>query len=324
MAIKRQSWVDYARGIAIILVLYRHVFEGIKNSGISIEKYLAIEHANIMFFSFRMPLFFIISGVFVIDSLKKRGLKNFIETKARLILYPYFLWGVIQITLQLLLSDYVNADRSLVSYLHLFYMPRGLDQFWYLYTLFNVSVLYVIAAHFLKLKHIHHIIIGVLFFYLSVKAYQLKINLGFLGDVLHYYLFFAIGDSVSKLIRSTENKKYLESWKLLLLLFVPFIVAQYYYLTVNIPHAAMNYEFVEFFQPVIFVAIALIGGAFIIFLSFFLQKMQLLSWLNVLGRHSLYIYVAHVMVLASVRIFMTKVLNIYNVPLLLGAGIVFG
>lgn len=71
----RETWIDYARGIAIILVLYRHVFEGIKNAGIAVERYLFIEHFNIMFFSFRMPLFFIVSGIFVKSSLKKEGLQ---------------------------------------------------------------------------------------------------------------------------------------------------------------------------------------------------------------------------------------------------------
>src|ERR1700730_9130577 len=94
----RLTWIDYAKGIAIILVLYRHVFEGIKASGIAIEKYISLEHANIMFFSFRMPLFFIVSGIFVASSLHKRGLKDFIATKMKTILYPYFLWGALQIT----------------------------------------------------------------------------------------------------------------------------------------------------------------------------------------------------------------------------------
>ena len=84
----RQTWIDYARGIAIILVLYRHVFEGIKNSGLPVLSYAALEHANILFFSFRMPLFFIVSGIFVAGSLFKRGLGKFVETKARTILYP--------------------------------------------------------------------------------------------------------------------------------------------------------------------------------------------------------------------------------------------
>lgn len=320
----RQTWIDYARGIAIILVLYRHVFEGIKNAGISVEDYLPIEHANILFFSFRMPLFFIVSGVFVMGSLKKRGFSDFVISKIKVILYPYFLWGTLQITLQLILSNYVNADRTLESYTYLFYMPRAVDQFWYLYALFNVTIIYVLVYKTVKLKPIHNIFIGCILFYLSIMAYQAKINIGFLGDILHYYVFFAIGDTLSNFIRSKDNIKYFESGKLLLLALIPFIATQYYFLNENLLYSKMNYEFVEYYQPVIFLLIALTGCSFVILLSFFFQKVKAIPWLHILGRHSLYIYVAHVMVLASVRIILTRVFGIYNVPILLLSGIFMG
>ena len=69
----RLPWVDYARGIAIMLVLYRHIYEGISRAGLSGQKFAYLEHANIIFYSFRMPLFFILSGVFIGKSLKKRS-----------------------------------------------------------------------------------------------------------------------------------------------------------------------------------------------------------------------------------------------------------
>src|SRR5579862_1800772 len=84
----RYPWIDYSRGIAIFLVLYRHIFEGIKRSGLSIERYTYLEHANIIFFSFRMPLFFIISGIFIGASIRKRGISNFIVNKWKILLYP--------------------------------------------------------------------------------------------------------------------------------------------------------------------------------------------------------------------------------------------
>ena len=320
----RETWIDYARGIAIILVLYRHVFEGIKNAGISVERYLFIEHFNVMFFSFRMPLFFIVSGIFVESSLKKRGLKGFVSTKVKTVLFPFFLWGMLQITLQLILSKYVNSNRTIFSYLDLLYAPRAIDQFWYLYALFNVSVIYAIWAVSFKLSPVSNIFIGAVLYYLSSLAHQANIGLGFLGDILHYYIFFAIGDLLSNAIRKKGNRKYFESSKLLGLLFVPFFATQYYFLRQNLLHLSTGYEYVEYYQPLLFIVIALLGCNFILALSFFLQKLKAIPWLHVLGSHSLYIYVSHVIVLAAVRMFMTKVLGIYNVPLLLIFGIGLG
>lgn len=51
----RLPWVDYLKGLAIILVVYRHVFYGIQRSGIVIPDLLVT--ANMLFHSFRMPLF---------------------------------------------------------------------------------------------------------------------------------------------------------------------------------------------------------------------------------------------------------------------------
>ena len=324
MKSSRETWIDYARGIAIILVVYRHAFEGIKDAGVNVQKYLAIEHANMMVFSFRMPLFFIVSGVFVMGSFKKRGLKEYIIAKSRSILYPYFVWGIFQITIQILLSKYINSKLTFYSYLDLLYMPRAIDQFWYLYALFNVSVLYVLMYYKFRLKAGYNILIGGVLFFISVMAYQAKINLGFLGDVFHYYLFFAIGDFLSSTIRNKSNTKYFESWKLLLVLLFPFLVSQYIFLNRNLPYANIKYVYVEYYQPVSFITIALIGCLFVIILSFNLQRAKLIPWLHVLGRHSLYIYVSHIMVLAVVRIFMMKVLGISFVPILFPTVVIMG
>src|ERR1700724_1835666 len=154
----RLAWIDYARGIAILLVLYRHVFEGIKESGINVKPWLTLEHANIIFFSFRMPLFFIVSGVFMGGSLFKRGLGGFILNKCKIILYPYALWAAIQITLQLLFSKYVNGGRDPGDYLYILYAPREIEQFWYLYALFNVTVLYAVVKAKFKLQPLYQFI----------------------------------------------------------------------------------------------------------------------------------------------------------------------
>lgn len=320
---KRQTWIDYARGIAIILVLYRHVFEGLKSAGLAVQEYITLEHANILFFSFRMPLFFIVSGIFVESSLIKRGLKRFVGTKVQSILYPYFLWGALQITLQLVLSAYVNADRTPADYLYLLYQPREVEQFWYLYALFNVSVLYA----FLKtvgLNFWQNFGLGLGLFYASALVGQSQINIGFLADIMHYFVFYAIGDGIGRFIRNSDNLKMLSSRKLWLCLLLPFIVTQGYFLWANLQNHSRYYDFVEYHQPFSFLIIALTGCAFVMSCAFLLQRFNTMKWLHQLGQYSLYIYVAHVMVLAATRIVMVKLLNITHIPTLLITGIVLG
>ncbi|MFZ1529703.1 MAG: acyltransferase [Ferruginibacter sp.] len=324
MNAKRQGWIDYARGIAIILVLYRHVFEGIKQAGVPVTRYLSVEYANIMFYSFRMPLFFIVSGFFVASSLKKRGVQEFVATKARTILYPYFLWGGLQITLQLIFSGYVNANREQMDYALLFYSPRQVGQFWYLYALFSVAVLYALGKVLLKIPVWLNLLIGLIMFYTSSFLFRNDINVWFLSDILHYYVFFAVGDLAGGFMTNADSKRFLESNKILLLMLLPFVGLQGWYLYENLKNPSEHYDYVEYHLPLVFLLISLVGCAFIILLSHLLQRKQIASWVRVLGEHSLYIYVAHVMVMAGVRIFMMHVLHINHLPTLLLTGIASG
>lgn len=316
--------MDFARGVAIILVLYRHVFEGIKSSGIPVDDYMYLEHMNILFYSFRMPLFFIVSGIFLSASFAKRGMSKYIEARARAILFPYFLWGALQITIQILFAEYVNHPPELFSYLYLFYEPRQIEQFWYLYALFNVSVVYVFMKYILKLRYWHHIALGLLFFFLSVLSYQYHISLGFVKDILHYYIFIALGDLIHKAIKKPKNIEFFQSWKLFFILIIPFVVSQTYFLIENLKYPESKYQYVEYYQPYLFILISLIGCAFVASICFLFQRYSRPDWLRVLGLHSLYIYVAHVIAFASVRTVMTRLFHIDNVIVLLVTGIIAG
>ncbi|HEU0065226.1 MAG TPA: acyltransferase [Flavisolibacter sp.] len=322
----RYNWIDYARGIAIILVVYRHSFEGIKRAGFSTVNYRFLEYANIIFFSFRMPLFFIVSGIFISGSLFKRGLNQFIGNKAKTILYPYFLWGILQITLQLLFGQYLSSQRKVSHYLDLFYLPREVEQFWYLYALFNVSVLYAIIKIKLKLLPKHQLLLGLALFLLSAFTAQNNIDLGFVNDIFHYYLFFALGDNLSELIRSENNRKFLSSWKLFFILLPLFIVSQIYFLIVNLNHSPekFKYLYTEYYQPFAYILIALIGCCFIMNITYMLQQKNTVVLLRRIGFYSLYIYVCHVMITAPTRILLNRLLHISNVPFLLLCCVIAG
>jgi fucose 4-O-acetylase-like acetyltransferase len=322
----RYKWIDYARGIAIILVVYRHSFEGIKRAGFSINQYIFLEHANIIFFSFRMPLFFIVSGIFISASILKRGLNGILINKCKTILYPYFLWGILQITLQLIFSHYLSLHRHANHYLYLFYLPREVEQFWYLYALFNVTILYALIKVKLKFSALHQLLLGFAFYLLSSVTAQYNIDLGFVNDILHYYLFFAIGDAMTGFILSLKNQRLLSSWKLFFILLPLFVISQIYFLKVNMQHDPEKYKYlyVEYYQPLVYLFIAFIGCTFIMNITQMLQQKNALEWLRKIGFYSLYIYVCHVMVTAPTRILLSRVLQINNVPVILISCICMG
>jgi fucose 4-O-acetylase-like acetyltransferase len=318
----RYPWIDYARGITILLVVYRHVFEGLGNVGPGSDSYGILKYLNIFFFSFRMPLFFIVSGIFFGGSLDRKGIGEYIGNRFQTIFYPLIIWGSIQVTLQLFFAGYVNAEREPMNYLHLLIEPRKIEQFWYLNALFFVSILYAAMRWYLKVKPWQQLLLGIFLYAISGYCHIHNINIGFLSDVFFFYMFFAVGDLLADLVLNTKNHKVLTSWRTTLIALPIFIAIQHYFTYLNLEHGDDYY--VQFRQPAIFAVTALAGGAFVIHIAFLLQKLDVMRFLRVIGYHSLYIYVMHLMITSSSRIILIKLFDIQDIPVLMVISVTIG
>jgi fucose 4-O-acetylase-like acetyltransferase len=295
----RYAWIDYAKGIAIILVAYRHVVYGLLNSGVEVSQPLA--DLNTMLYSFRMPLFFVLSGLFFNRSVQKRGGKAFMQNKAGTLLYPYLLWALIQITLQIVFSRFANAQRGADAYLDIFIQPRNLDQLWYLFALFNVSALYFFTSQVLRIGDRWQLLIGLVLLGIAPLVQPWST----LYDIALHYIFFSIGCNVAGHFFSGSFKQSWSQGKRLLLALPPFIAVQLYFLF----HQDMNLY--------LYAVVALAGSAFILMLSFWLEKKDAWVFLRVVGNYSLYIYLLHVMVIAVLRTLILKSGIAIPVPVLL-------
>ena len=313
----RLAWIDYARGICIILVCFRHCMEGLKQAGLPLQEYPVLQVLNICFYSFRMPLFFIISGLFVSSGLFKKGLGPYVNGRFRIVFYPLLVWGSIQITIQFLLKDYVNAHRVPLDYLNLIINPRRIEQFWYLNALFFVGALYALFKVAFRINYWQQLLLGMIFYTIAGMFRYTETNGYLLTDILNYYIYFCIGDIISGYVLGKKNKKTMitaPSW--LLASFIVFLGSQYLYTILNLsPHH--NEFYVGDKLPALAFFIALSGCAFIIQIAFLLQRAGIFKWLRVIGYHSLYIYLAHVMVIASVRILLMRGFHVTSVPVIL-------
>jgi fucose 4-O-acetylase-like acetyltransferase len=101
---ERNAWVDYAKAIGIILVVYGHVARGVFNAGLPMDqdKYLLVDS---VIYSFHMPLFFFLSGLFFYDSLVKRGKTGLVVNKIDTIVYPFIVWSLLQGVVEVVLSN---------------------------------------------------------------------------------------------------------------------------------------------------------------------------------------------------------------------------
>jgi fucose 4-O-acetylase-like acetyltransferase len=283
--------------------------------GAGTNSYATLKYFNIFFFSFRMPLFFIVSGIFLGGSLARKGFGKYVTDRFHTIFYPLLIWGILQITLQLIFAGYVNAERYPMDYLNLVINPRRIEQFWYLNALFFVSVLYALIRWYARFKPLQQLLLGLFLYSVAAYCHIHKFHIGFLIDVFFFYIFFAIGDAISDVFLHDKNYKFLTSFRTLLLILPAFVALQHYFTRLNLAYGDDYY--VQFYRPEIYIMTALIGCAFIINLSFVLQRLNIFRFLRVIGYHSLYIYVMHLMIAAGVRIVLVEIFNVENIPLLM-------
>lgn len=301
----RWPWVDYLKGIAIVLVVYRHVLIGIQRNGMVVPEPLV--NANMVFFSFRMPLFFILSGLFISSSFAKKPLNQLVQHKFNTILYPYLIWATIQISLQILLGGSTNSNRGLIDYAYILYQPRALDQFWYLPALFNATLVFLLLKKYFSVKTGGHLLLGIILYFAA--PYFDKISM--LSDWMEFYVFFALGDALSTFFFQPRTQQRLRHPLSTIVLLPFFIAAQVYYLS----RTTNQFEFL---------VISLTGCLFMFALAFLLEKWNRLKFLRILGYHSLQIYVMHVICSAFVRTILTKVFHLHQPVILLFTGIAFG
>ena len=304
----RLSWIAYAKGIAIILVVYRHVLGGFESAGIQSYEYLTMVQQSV--YNFRMPLFFILAGLFVRKSLKKRSTNVFFSYKLNTIMYPYFIWACIQLTFQLVFSRFANDPKSWSDYLYIFYSPRHLDQLWFLYALFLVSVLFAFIHCYLHLNRSQQMVLGIVLYYFSTLSIVKEISL--LQDVFHFYLFFAFGNIIAETILNQEYKTIFASKKVMFMLLPFFLVSQWYW---------VNHLGLKESNPFLFAIIAIIGSILVFNISFILEKANVLRFIEIIGNHSLYIYIMHVIIQAGVRGLMVNLLGIDSIIILLPVGV---
>ena len=111
MSDNRYQWVDYAKGIGIILVVYGHCIRGIVKAGL-VEDDSVFTLLDSMIYSFHMPLFFFLSGLFFEGSLQRNGSERFVFSKLDTLIYPYVLWSFLQGGIEVALSSLTNGNKE--------------------------------------------------------------------------------------------------------------------------------------------------------------------------------------------------------------------
>ncbi|MFD2920532.1 acyltransferase family protein [Terrimonas rubra] len=310
----RLGWVDYARGLAILLVIFRHTMVGLRRSGIMVSDNLYYIQEFLL--NVRMPVFFILSGVFLGRTLQKRSLRSIAANKTANLLYPYLVWSVILITFQIVLSNYTNSQRSWTDYKYILYQPRELDHMWYLLALFNTTMLFLVCYNALKRQPLLHFILAVVLYYFHYLVYDYSL----VSDIMYNYVFLVFGVYMYERIARMENLD-LKKLGLLFIITVPvFIAGQLFWLN----HINDHYQPLRTIYLLPFLAIIFVASLVYYLVSRILYELQVAKFLAWIGKYSLYIYIVHVFVIAMVRVGFVKFLHIENQYVLILSSLVLG
>ncbi|MBO3115225.1 acyltransferase [Winogradskyella sp. DF17] len=297
---RKIEWIDRAKGLGIILVVLGHVIRGLNNA--ELFNGAIFINTDYIIYTFHMPLFFFLSGIFFLKSLQKRGLRVFLKDKFSLLFYLYMLWSVIQFIVQLSLDRYTNGNTNIADILDVFVLPKG--QMWFLYVLLLIFSISAFLYHYVQPKWHNYLLASLIIVGIFLRVYD--IDFWYVAQKFGYnFLFFQLG-----ILYALHGKQMLQKltikWSLALMVVSLFAFSAV--VLFNINNQRLNYD--NQIIPAILGVLAVI----------FIVVLLTLKSFSYLGKYSLEIYLAHILFASGTRIVLDKFFGVSN----LGIHLVFG
>ncbi len=308
---QRTDWVDYAKGIGIILVVYGHLLSSGFHAGLAVPQHFFLLSDSLVY-SFHMPLFFFLAGLFAGQSCRKRGLKKFLVNKLEIIAYPYLIWSFLQASVELAFASQSFRGATYGQLLAIPYLPWA--QFWFLYALLAMYVAFGMFSLLGKYFHVFLLITACVLFVRPINSEIMAMH-GFSTG----FLFFVIGALAKEFFGNsgTFTQKTIPPVITLVSLFIFAGSGWYIFERVIAPTRLTDGS-----HPFYFLYLAGLGITMCMGLAQYLAGKKWCKWLRILGRYSLQIYLVHMLAGVGARIILLNVLQIYNpvIHMIVGVG----
>jgi fucose 4-O-acetylase-like acetyltransferase len=162
-----------------------HVIGGLRDAGLVTDQG-AFSALFYLIYTFHMPMFFLLSGIFV-ESRLTRSRPEFLRSTLSRIVWPYFLWSIIQLAVINVLGSLANTPVpfDFESYVALIWRPSS--QFWYLHILFIFLISSCLIVPHFGAKWL---------FAVSIFVYSLQELYTFaypLSHMCRFFPFYALG-----------------------------------------------------------------------------------------------------------------------------------
>jgi fucose 4-O-acetylase-like acetyltransferase len=279
----RLVFLDVAKGIAILFVVFGHAIGGIARSHCCGSGILADEVSYVVY-TFHMPLFFFISGLLAVGR-RTADIRSSLAQTAAPIIYPYLLWSVLQTSLALAAGSAANQPRDFTTLLSVLWKPT--DQFWFIYTLFFIRIIDVLFFGSLTRSQTAILTCGV--FGLFLELFWNSTDVGNLANLLYGLQFYLLGRCFTR-----DDVRRLPSLTTVVALF-GLLGFSWFGFNHDIHHRSI--------APA-----ALAGIVMALGLALEIERRNgcLSSLLSLLGRHSMAIYLMHVIATGAARFLLIR------------------
>jgi uncharacterized membrane protein YcfT len=280
-AASRLDWVDYAKGICIVMVVMMHSTLGVElAAGREGFMHLVVAFAK----PFRMPDFFLISGLFlsrVID----RDWRTYLDRKVLHFAYFYVLWVTIQFGFK---APSFAAEQGW-AHVGAMYLESFIEPFGTLWFIYLLPVFFVVTKLTRRVP-------PVLIWAAAAALEMLHISTGwtaideFAARFVYFYSGYLFADYVFALSDSARKQ--------------PGVALASLALWALTNAATVHAGFSEW--PLISLALGFAGACAIIVIGTLLAKAQWLDTLRYCGEHSIVIYLAFFLPMAITRTVLLK------------------
>lgn len=289
----RLDWVDMAKGISILMVvmLYATIGAGEATNNVGAFHYI-IGFAT----PFRMPEFFLISGLFLANVIN-RPWRKFADRRAVHYLYFYALWAVIHIVLKVGLAS-ADPLTALEQLGWAIIQPYGV--LWFIYVLALVGV----AAKVLKELRVPHWVViaaaGVASMaHIDTASYALN-------QFAEYFVFFYAGYAFAPWIFKLVEKAMAMPKAAIAGLILWAAINGYFVFTPGFAAEPRHFTMGLAEAPAIRFALALAGSVALCVAAGVFSLANWMGWLRFIGQRSLVIYVAFALPLTFSRLLLIK------------------
>lgn len=218
---KHIDYIDLAKGLCILLVVFFHVYNECTRD--CTPNATTIFVSNVLS-SFRMPFYFFLSGLFY---KQYEGKHTFIIKKINKLMIPFLFMFLITVVLWNVLEQYRHPEYDTMTTLNSILCLRPNFPIWFLLCLFELNILYLAIQKLVNNKYITG---GVILLLCTCGFFLPKIGVAFplyFGTALTCLPFFAGGHAVRQYTNILTRPFGKQDARLCLLLIVTFLCCSF-------------------------------------------------------------------------------------------------